>query len=149
MCFIEVICSLCRSEKACCCCLKISDKSPVLIHILDVVEAGVVGALLYFYITEIREKVTYVPWAILLFGNLLPVALRLFGALLRACGAFRLWTRQAIFCARLWALLFQLTVLVVQGLTTYYLLEDKMASISELPLVGDYFEIAAPATVTV
>ena len=145
MCIIEVFCALCRSEKACCCCLKIGNKTPVLIHLLDILEAGLCATLAYFYWTRVRETITYVPWVLLLFGNFLPIVLRLFGASLRACGALRLWTRQAVFCARLWALLFQLTVLVGQGLATYFLLQDRIESVSEFPLIGTYLE--TPGTI--
>ena len=121
MCFIEVICAICKSDKSCCLCLKIG-KSLKLIHFIDFLEAGVSIALIYFYWTMKRETITYVPWVLLLFGNLLPIVLRLLGAVLRGCGVLRLWTRQAVFCARLWALLFQLAVLSIQGGSTYFLI---------------------------
>ena len=121
MCFIEVCCSIWRSEKSCCLCINIG-KSLKFIHFVDFIEAGVSAALIYFYWTMKRETITYVPWVLLLFGNLLPIILRLLGASMRGCGVLRLWTRQAVFCARLWALLFQLSVLAIQGASTYFLL---------------------------
>lgn len=104
MCFIEVCCSIYNSEKYCC--FFINSKGALkYLHLIDFIELIINIALIYFYLTK-DLSITYVPWILLLFGNLISLTLRILGALLRGCGAFRLWTRQAMFCSRLWAILF-------------------------------------------
>lgn len=104
MCFFEVFCALCRSDKSCCCCLKVR-KSLKAIYLLDLLEAALFATLAYFYMTK-RHTITLVPWVVILAGNCFCVFLRLFGAMVRCCGALRLWTRHFFYCTRLWALIF-------------------------------------------
>ena len=138
MCFIEVFWAMCRSEKNCCFCIKVRNGLKGL-YLADIFETCINVALVVLYF-RIRDQITLVPWVFILFGNLIPIAIRLLGLMLRACGMLRLWTREAYFCTRLWALLFMFVILVIQVAATYYVIQNEVASLKDLPLVGKYLE---------
>lgn len=117
---IEICCSLWKSNRKCCLCIKVANAIN-WIQIVDIFEFFGTATLIYFYVTRSVE-ITFIAWAPLLFGNMIPVCFRLLGGLLRLCGAFRLWTRAAFFCCRLGALLFSLLLLASQIFLQIYLL---------------------------
>ena len=136
--FIVACCSLCRSEKKCCLCIKVRNAVAPMTA-FDILEALLNLTLIYLYAKK-HDSLTFVPWALILFGNLIPVSLRLVGAVFSCLGSFRLWTRQAYYCMRLWALLFMFIVLALQGFMSYYVLQDSVGGVGEIPLVGKYLE---------
>ena len=85
ICCIEVCCSIWRSDKRCCLCLKVRN-SIKWIHCVDILEALLWAAALYWY-TQLKQlEISFVPWVFLLVGNVVPIALRLMGFLFRICG---------------------------------------------------------------
>ena len=134
----EILCSLWRSDRYCCMCLRLR-KGIKAIHLLDLFELFFNAALVYLY-AGMRHEMTLIPWAIILLANLLPMTFRTLGLVMKVCGAMRLWTRAAFYCTRVWALIFMLVILIIQGLTTYYLLTDRLAKASDIPVFGSYLE---------
>ena len=134
----DVICSLWRSARFCCLCIRVRN-GVYLVHLLDLFEVFVNGALLYFYLT-IRDSLTLVPYALILWGNLVPLFFRIGGLSLRVCGALRLWTRGAVFCSRLWSIIFMLIIMMFQAMTTYFLLHERIENISTVPMFGSSLE---------
>ena len=134
----EIFCSLWRSDRYCCMCLRIR-KGVKAIHFLDLFELFLNTALVYLYV-QTRHNITFVPWALILIGNLLPMTFRILGFLMKICGAMRLWTRAAFYCMRVWSVVFMLLILVIQGATTYFLLTDRVSSALDIPVFGAYLE---------
>ena len=88
---------------------------------------------------------TLVPFALILYGNLIPLFLRITGLCLRLCGAFRLWTRGVVFCTRLWSIIFMLIILMFQAMVTFFLIHERVQNVSAIPLIGESLE--TPQTV--
>ena len=134
----EVICSLWRSARACCMCIRIR-KGVHLISVIDIFEVVLNATLIYFW-ASIKESVTLVPFALILLGNLLPCTIRIVGLCIRLCGALRLWTRGAMFCSRLCSMIFMVILLFFQMMITYFVLHDQVEDVSRIPLIGPFLE---------
>ena len=83
---------------------------------------------------------TLVPFTLLLYGNLVPLFFRIGGLCLRVCGALRLWTRGAVFCSRLWSIIFMLFILMFQAMVTFYILHERVDDVRAIPLFGKSLE---------
>lgn len=118
--FCEVFCSLWRSARFCCICIKIG-KGIFAIHLMDVIECIINGLLISLYLQN-TQWITFMPYVLILFGNILPLFLRIIGLLLRICGLMRVWTRGAVFCSRLMSIIFMLVILMFQVMVTYFVL---------------------------
>jgi len=144
MCCCEVICILWRSVRSCCLCIPVR-KGVHLIHCVDIVELLINSALVYYYYLMVRDSITLVPFALILFGNLVPLASRLLGMVLRVCGAMRLWTRGAVFCSRLSSLICMLILVFFQVMTTFFVLNDKVERVDKIPAIGPLLETDSTA----
>jgi hypothetical protein len=89
------------------------------------------------YLLSWHQTSLLLPVVIFLFGNAMPVLIRLVGNLLRWCGCCRLWTRSAFSYSRLLALICMFFLIVGQGVFSWQVLEDKL-NLEDIPLLREF-----------
>ena len=114
---------LCNQEQTCCIFFQHVD-SIKYIQLADWVELVASITALVLFLNYADTLILH--FVVVLFGNFLPLSIRLIGSYIRWCGLFKLWTRKAFFNTRLLALVCQVVVLAAQVCLTVLVFKNKI-----------------------